>query len=157
MEDEKKSTWVKWTAGIVASVIGGLILFALTRENGPFNHPPPPTAAPMGGKITDIKASVQRPCCTFSVQVSLGGFNGQQCHLRWTLIDANTGQDAYGGSENPGREGITLTPEAGVDQARVEASVPISTAGQYFVRFGLYDPDEVELDRSDTNSFNVTT
>jgi hypothetical protein len=110
----------------------------------------------MAGGITDMQMSVQKPCCTFSVQVRLTGFSGERCRLRWVAYYYNGGTDAYAGGEHPGKQGIEVIPEANDDQARFEASVPLNIAGQYRVRFFLYDPDNVELDRVDSSVFTVT-
>lgn len=135
--------WKWWVAGIVASVLGGLVLFVLTHEGGPLNPKPDPPTPPMLGEITDVQMGTASPCCTFSVQVKLEGFNGQTCPVRWTLINLDTG------AEEPGAIELQFTPEADVDQARADASVQVSTPGEYEVRFVLSDPDGVELDRAD--------
>jgi hypothetical protein len=44
----------KWLAGILATVVGGVILFLLTQEGGPFNprRPPPSPRTPAQAHIT---------------------------------------------------------------------------------------------------------
>jgi hypothetical protein len=48
-----------------------------------------------------------------------------------------------------------LAAEADLDRARTDAEVPIDYAGSYSVRFVLDDPDGVELDRAETDTFEV--
>jgi len=141
--------WVKWVAGIGASVLGGLVLFVLTHEGGPLNPKPSKEAPPMSGDITDVQLGTPDPCCTFSVQVKLAGFNGRTCPVRWTLVNLDTGE------EQSSAEELRFTPEANVDQARADAGVQVPTSGNYLVRFVLLDPDGVELDRADSESFFV--
>jgi len=124
---------------VAAVAVAGVFL----PEDKP--DPPPP---PMLGEIVEAQAGTRNPCCTFSVQVKVNGFNNRDCLLRTTLISSADG------SETPGDE-LTFTPEADADQARADASVSVSTAGTYTVRFVLLDPDGVELDRLETQPFPV--
>ena len=102
----------------------------------------------MAGEIVDVQSSVDDPCCTFSVKVSLTGFNGQDCTLTSTLVNTDDG------SETDGDE-LTLTPEADTDSARVDVAVYAEAAGTYSVRFVLLDPDGTELERFVTEPFDV--
>lgn len=100
----------------------------------------------MAGDIADVQLATGSPCCTFSVQVKLEGFKGKECPVRWTLVAANTGRSAPGSGET------AFMPEANIDRARTDIEVPVYVAGSWFVRFVLYDPDGVELDRQDSET-----
>jgi hypothetical protein len=102
----------------------------------------------MVGDIVDIQVANRLSCCTFSVQVLLSGFSGQDCLLRATLINVVDGSAIHGAQ-------LIFTPKANTYQARADASVSASAAGTYTARFILYNPDGVELDRSETNPFSM--
>lgn len=151
--NQDDTNWGKWIGGIIATVLGGVILFALTREGGPINPAKPTTIpstepAPRGGDIIDAQMAIARPCCTFSVQVRIAGLRGQTNELRWSIVNSV-------GSLFPVPQGVSFIPDANVDQARADAVVSITNPGTYYVRFVLYDPNGVELDRLDTQTFNV--
>ncbi len=80
--------------------------------------------------------------------MSIAGLRGQTCQLQWSIVNAL-------GQVFPNDEALGFTPDANVDQARANAVVSISNPGTYYVRFILYDPNGVELDRLDTESFSV--
>ena len=125
---------------VIVAVVGGVLLFFVTRFLAP---------APMSGDIVEAPLSVGAPCCTYSVQVRLEGFQGAPCELRHIIVNADTGATFAGASV------LNFTSEATADQARTDALVPL-TAGNWYVRFILYDPDGVELDRLDTQVVNVS-
>jgi hypothetical protein len=137
--------------GIVATIVGSVVVFMLTREGGPLNPPKPTTttrpsiaeAPPLAGEITDVQLSRGRPCCTYSVQVHLLGFKSQPCMVKTTIIDAASGNQGRPGT------GPSFVPESNDDQATQEITVPIPRSGNFMVRFILYDPKGVELDRLD--------
>ena len=101
----------------------------------------------MGGDISDVQSTVEDPCCTFSVKISLTGFKGKDCTLAATLIDAE-------GSETPGEE-HQVTAEADTDSGRIDAAVFVPGPGTYRVRFVLRDPDGTELERFTTDPFDA--
>jgi hypothetical protein len=134
---------VKWVATIIGGIIIAVVAFWLTGSGGPFNP------APMAGDIDDVRLATDSPCCTFSVRVKLEGFKGKECPLRWTLVAASTGLGTPGNSET------AFTPEANIDRARTDIEVPVYEEGSWFVRFVLYDPDGVELDREDSETVHT--
>ena len=127
----------KWLGGITAAVIAPIVVLFVTQK--------PPA---MGGDIADVQSVATNPCCTLSAQVSLKGFYGEVCHLRATIVNTSTGEEA------PGDE-VTFIPEADEDQARSDIGVSADGPGTYVVRFILYDPDGVELDRFTSQQFVV--
>jgi len=128
---------------VAGTVLGGLILFFFTHQGGVFNPPTPTPTPALAGVIDDVQLANGRPCCTYSVGVTIYGFNNQQCDLNFVVINSDTGQ-AF--SEHPG---VGFTPNSDLDQARSNVQVPISTRGHYVVRFLLYDPHGVELARKE--------
>ena len=111
---------------------------------------PTPTPTAMGGEIVKVQDTGRDPCCTFTVQVTLVGFNGQDCVLSSVLVNE------LDGSETPMPESVTFTSEADADRAGSDVDIPVAESGTYHVRFVLSDPDGVELDRSDSDSFDVS-
>jgi hypothetical protein len=106
-----------------------------------------PTA--LGGEIVEVHDAGSDPCCTFAVQVELVGFNGRGCVLSAVLVDA------LDGSEIPAADDVTFTSEADTDRAGTDVPVAVEEPGSYSVRFVLTDPDGVELDRFETEAFDV--
>jgi len=133
------------SAAILTALVAVAGLFLPERQSAQGPQAPAP---PMIGDIVDIQLASQHPCCTFSVQVRLSGFNGQHCLLRATLINAADG------SETRSDERIFI-PEADAYQARADVSVSAIAAGTYIPRFILYDSNKFELDRSETTRFRV--
>jgi hypothetical protein len=136
----------KLIAGVMSGVLAPLLIFALTRPDGPLNREDPPQ---LGGDIVDLDLSSASPCCIFSVGVEIDGFNGEPTVLNTSIIDAESG-DALNSWDV-----LTFEPEADTDRARADAEVPIVDSGSYVVRFVLYDPDGVELDRAESNVIDV--
>lgn len=150
---EGKSGLWGWVAGLSALVVGGLIVFLLTKPGGALNPNPPasPTPAPtLAGHITKVDLSVTRPCCTYSVQAHIQGYQGQQCPMTYIVIDARTG--AEGAPQTP----MSFVPNSSDDTGSADISVPLNAAGVYYLRFLLYDPNHNELDRQQTSPITVT-
>jgi len=101
----------------------------------------------MKGDIPSVKDAGGDSCCTFTVRVELTGFKGRDCELTATLVDAD-------GAETPG-ETTMLTVEADTDRGSADVLVPATETGTYSVRFVLRNPDGGELDRSETQPFDV--
>lgn len=138
----------KWATLVLSAVIGPLAIFGLTRPGGPLNHQDAPV---LGGELTDVVFSDSTSaCCWFSVQVELEGLKGQDALLTATVVDVGLQQ------ESEPFEVLGFQAEAERDRARWDANVPISYPGTYYVRFVLYDPDGVELDRAESETFDVT-
>jgi len=137
--------FVSGSAALLTAVVAVAGLFLPKSQSALRPQMPAPA---MIGDIVDIQLAHQQPCCTFSVQVHLSGFNGQDCWLRTTLIDA------IDGSETRGDERV-LAPEADVYQARTDASVSAPAVSTYTARFILYAPGGVELDRRETRPFSM--
>ena len=149
----KRSFW--WSLRGFFAALGALLTttVAVVGLFLPQDQPPVqataagPTA--MGGEISDVQDSSDGACCTFSVQVELAGLNGRDCVLTTVVIDA------LDGSQTPVPGDLVFTPEADIDRARADVEVPVAAAGTYSVRFILSDPDGVELDRDETEQFDV--
>lgn len=136
----------KLLGGIVVGVIVTVAGFLLTRPGGPLN----PKNVPMAGEITSVDYSSGND---FSVRVELKGFNGQECVLTWNLHDADTRSPVSGFTEQPG---AAFEPESDEDSARTDVTIEVPPrTGTYFVRFVLEDPDGVELDRKDSEQFEI--
>jgi len=136
-----KSFWIGLSA-IAGLLTAGVAVVGLFL---PEDKPPAPAAL---GEITDVQIGSRNPCCTFSVQVVLNGYKGQDCLLRAVVINSVDDSETAGGE-------LTFIPEADSDRARADAPVSPPSTGTYTARFILYDPDGVELDRANTAPFNV--
>ena len=78
------------------------------------------------------------------------GFDGKECVLSHVIIDQ---LDGAASEEEPV---VAFTPEADTDRARDDIEIPIAASGSYSVRFILRDPNGTELDRWETDPFDVT-
>jgi hypothetical protein len=82
------------------------------------------------------------------VRVELSGFNGKDCALTPTVV-------APDGAETTGDPTI-FTVEADTDRGSIDVPVSVAEPGTYSVRFVLTSPAGGELDRSKTESFDVS-
>jgi hypothetical protein len=147
---------VAGVVSIAASVVGFAIEHADSAAPAPVSAEASPApesseAEPsvMSGDIFDVEMSSGEPCCTFSVGVELEGLQGEATVLNVVVIDAQL-EEAVNSWDV-----VSLEAEADLDRARTDAEVPIDYAGSYIVRFILYDPNSVELDRAETDVIEV--
>jgi hypothetical protein len=138
------ASFLSGSAALLTAVVAVAGLFLPESQSSLGDRAPTPV---MIGDVVDIQLAVRHPCCTFSVQVRLSGFRGQECFVRATLINV------VDGSETRGDE--IFTSEADAYQARVNVSVSAATPATYIARFILYASDGVELDRSETMPFSM--
>lgn len=138
--------WTKLIGGVLVGIIVSVAGFLLTRPGSPLN----PKNVAMNGEITAAEYSSGNE---FSVRVALKGFNGQECLLSWSIYDADTASPVRGFTDQPA---VGFIPESDDDSARENVTIQVPPVpGTYFVRFVLTDPDGVELDRKDTEWFEL--
>jgi hypothetical protein len=134
---------------VLATVVGGLIVWYLTGSASPFHHNTTPVAQ---GSITAVSVNSRSPCCTFEVKAVIQGYDGQACPLFATIVSYSTN------AGSAPREVATYTPQADNDEGAfngyVAVEVPVS--GSYYVRFTLDAPNGTELDQRDSGVLNVT-
>jgi hypothetical protein len=129
---------------IAATVIGGLIVWYLTGSDSPFHHNKPSGPSVTAGAIEAINVNSYSPCCTFNVKALIQGYDGKTCPLYATVVNNSTHRAA-----TP----IQVTgyqPQAGEDEGAFNDYVPIYVAGEWYVRFTLYAPNNTELDQQDS-------
>jgi hypothetical protein len=149
-QDGKRGHGGKLLAGIVTAILAPLLIWYLTKPNGPLNPPgPPPDPEAFSGQIVSADLTDGNPCCTFNVRVSIQGFKGKTCTLCGRLADA------YGRDEGDERCIQEFEPDAQTDEAAWEGLIPISYTGTYYVRFTLYDPNNTQLDTQATEQFVI--
>ncbi len=94
-----------------------------------------------------------------SFTVLIEGFKGKECRLIWSVFDASTNkrsQQDWLVSQDGWPVGV-IVPEGSVDQGNGEIFVPEPpTAGSYFVRLELNDPDGTRLTTVDSPAFVVS-
>jgi hypothetical protein len=132
--------------GVLGTVAASLIMFTLTKDGGLLNRNEP---AILRGSVDAAELASGNPCCSYAVHVTIEGYKGKSCQLQWTLIDVTTG------SKTLSSTAIDFKPEADHDEAGVEVPVEVTAAGTYSVRFILYGPNGIELDRADTEVIQV--
>ena len=95
----------------------------------------------MMGAIVDFKSEIT-------------GFTDQWCAIKWVIYDAVTQKRALVSTQT---SEISIKPERETDQASDYLWIGYpDTAGTYFARIELYDPDGQRLDYADTEEFDLT-
>jgi hypothetical protein len=135
----------------VISAIAGILIWVVTHPGGVLNPTQPTPAAALGGSVSNVQMSNGQPCCTFTVRVTIQGFNGQTCQLDWILVNA------VSDAKTTAQVGARLTPQADLDTAEADVMVSVTIPGRYYARFILLDPNGTELASANSPVFNATS
>jgi len=130
-------------ATAIATVVGVVIAYGQCRDDPPVD---------LGGDV--VGAFVESvPSGLVRGQFEIKGFKGKTCEVRASVLEAANGSPVAGLTNQPV---LSLKPEADTDRAVFPMTVKLPAApGRYFVSLVLFDPEGNELDRHNTDVFQV--
>jgi hypothetical protein len=134
-------TRTKWIIGLaVPALLGPLTILFVTRNLEP--------SAPLGGEIPGFEFVSRDPCCEFSVDFSVKGFEGRTLAMKTEVRNDDTGE------RQPLVDAFDINPPSDEYRSSDTAKVEIEDPGDYEVSFVLHDPEGRVLDRASTGVFS---